>query len=160
MRTATRDDWPFIINSWLKSNRRSPLAAHLRNGVYFDQHAPMIREVLRRRGALVAHPLVAGAEDEIGGWLCCEHDGPKQLVVHFVYTHKLYRKDGVARLLLEAAGWRVGDDITATHITHVYTDWSEARVRYRITNDPYRFFRDYAAKGLGDAEAQRSSPAQ
>lgn len=116
----------------------------------------MVREVLRQRGALVAYPSVDGAEDEIAGWACCEHDGPRQLVVHFVYTHRLYRKLGVGRQLLDAAGWRPGDDITATHITHVYTDWTEARVKYRITNDPYRFIRDYAARRESHVEAEDS----
>lgn len=143
IRAATKDDWPFISNSWLKSNRRSPLAQHLRNSVYFDSHKEMVWAALRQQGALVAYPTIKGAEDEICGWLCAERDG-QRTVVHYAYTHKAYRKLGVAKLLLERTGWHPGEEIIATHITYVYLDWTGAKLKYRVTNDPYRFWRDYS----------------
>lgn len=116
----------------------------------------MVRCALVRAATAVAYPVVpANSQDEIAGWLCWERNGG-ELVVHFAYTQKLYRKMGVARELLKHAGWAPGEELTATHITHVYTDWTDVRVKYRISNDPYRFVRSY---GVSHAQAVRSQPA-
>ena len=137
LRPLGEGDIPVVMSAWLKSNRKhSPLAKHLSNTVYFDEHHKVITRLVSRCGVIVAE--VEGAPDEVAGWICAEPD--KEFVVHYVYVKPLYRKAGLAKWMLEAAGWKPGQDIVASHITYVQTD-GELTKRYRIENNPYLAWR-------------------
>jgi GNAT superfamily N-acetyltransferase len=126
-----------VMSTWLKSNRKaSPLAEHLSNTTYYDEHHKVITHLVDKCGVIVAQ--VDGTRDEVAGWICAE---PNDLfVVHYIYVKPLYRKVGLAKWLMEAAGWKPGTDIVASHITYVQTDGKLTK-RYRIENNPYLAWR-------------------
>jgi hypothetical protein len=88
-------EMPFIYSSWLKSNRKSPMTADVRNDVYFSYHHRLI-ERLVERGATIQ---VAKSEGVIVGWICSE--GP---VLHYVYVKSAFRDFGVAKKLWHVVG--------------------------------------------------------
>lgn len=144
VRPATHDDAPVIINSWLRSYRKSDFASRVRTSVYYDHHGPLVRSLLDRRGALIAcSPRV---HDEVLGWLVGWMDGD-HLLLHYAYTLKLYRREfRVAAILLAAAGWKPGQSIVSTHPT-----WATDKIRkvkpdkYPIEYNQYRFLTEEAA---------------
>jgi len=153
LRPLQSEDIPFVMSTWLKSlwKAQGPFTTfrasngrarrYVSNTVFFAEHHRVATDLLKRCGAIVAE--VEGAEDEIAGYMCAERKETvqgEQFVAHYVYVKPLYRKLGIARWLLEAAGWKPGEDIVATHVTYVQTD-GKLTERFPIENNPYLIWR-------------------
>lgn len=152
----TRDDWPFVTNSWLKSYRDSKFARRMRSSIYFEEHGSLVREALARDAALVA--CAANVPDEIVGWVCYRPSPAETpLTIHYIYVPRRYRRQGFANDLLKATGWEKGRPIKATHVNHVYEEWRGVKERYRIDNNPYEFHRP---EGQAPAQASPRAGAQ
>ena len=117
------------MSTWLKSlwkahgpftSYRAPngkARRYLSNTTFFREHHRVATDLVKQCGCIVAE--VDGAEDEIAGYICAERMETVQgerFVVHYTYVKPLYRKLGIARWLLDAAGWKRGEDIVATHV--------------------------------------------
>lgn len=103
-RDASDDDYPFVIDSWLRSFRTSfasgPLSRERSNDAYRGQIADVMSRP-KARTVVAYHPAV-GSESlaDIYGWACCEN--PQ--VIHYVFTKQGFRRLGIARLVIAAAG--------------------------------------------------------
>lgn len=126
IRPATASDLPFILDSWCRSFRDSPYAGVIRNDDFHRVQRSTIAGLLGR-GARV---LVA-AEPTTGrilGWLA--HEGTELL--HYAYVKRPFRRLGVARRLLEAAGLSRGRYTHRTHCDWLGDRWTWDPVPARI----------------------------
>lgn len=91
VRELVDDDWALVLNSWKKSARdSSTLPGHV---YYTEIHARIER--LRDRGArwvVACNPL---DNDQVYAWAVAEPP-----VVHYAYTKKPFRRQGIARRLV------------------------------------------------------------
>ncbi len=89
-------DFNFVINSWLKSYRDSPMCKDVANPIYFAGQGDRIEEILRN--------------PETVCMIICAKDDPEQIIAyaifdnklpiaHYVYVKQLFRKRGLARML-------------------------------------------------------------
>jgi len=115
IREFNEPDKNFVLNSWLKSYRDSPWAFHLDNDTYFYGHQLLIGKLAETSKLYVACSV--DDPNEIWGWLCAEKGPPGTVVIHYVNVKQRFRKFGVAKALLQAAGWRPGVKVWATHWT-------------------------------------------
>ena len=124
-------DRVFGLDSWLRSQRDSPIYDWVPNGVYYPRIADRIEQLLATSTVLVARPTSHVSEDgskDIAGWICGERDplappAPACAIpmVHWLYTKQPYRAPElhVALTLLRALGWADGMPICCT-------SWNEA----------------------------------
>lgn len=152
LRPLQSEDIPFVMSTWLKSlwDSRGPAtscmiagknARFISNTAFFREHHRVATDLVKKCGVVIAE--VEGTEDEIAGYACAERRDTvqgEQFVVHYTYVKHLYRKLGIAKWLLEASGWKQGEDIVATHVTYVQTDGKLTK-RYSIENNPYLIWR-------------------
>jgi hypothetical protein len=91
LRSATQEDMPFILSSWIRSQRQEGHHAYMVDGVYF----PYIRSSIERRmhGATLT-VCCTDDDDQIVGWSCA--GGGK---FHYLYVKHAFRRWGVAKLL-------------------------------------------------------------
>lgn len=93
----------FVSKSWLASFRSSDWAGPVPNNLFEQVYADAIRQLLER-GAQVLVACNPDAPDHVLGWICFERTRDDRPVVHYMYTKSLFRRRGVARSLLAAAG--------------------------------------------------------
>jgi hypothetical protein len=92
-----------VVESWLASYRRSPWAGAVPNNLYDAVYSDTIRQLVERGAALwLAHN--PSRPDHILGYLCSEVTSDGVPVVHFAFVKDLYRRQGIAASLFEAAG--------------------------------------------------------
>ena len=128
-RPARDTDLPFVIQTWLRSNRRGPFGSGLTEREYYDTHDPLVRRLLKEETTVIAHP--PDSDDEIMGYVCF---GDK--AIHFIYVKSLYRRLGVGWELLDATGRKRDEVIPVTTAPpHFISKWLEDKVR--ISNNPY-----------------------
>lgn len=137
-RPGREQDAPFIFNSWLRSYRRSKAAQQVGNDVYYAQHHKCIERTLQRASTqvLVAVPAALGESDTICGYIVTERvpGADKALVVHYVYVKETFRRLGLAKGMLQAAGW--GTDTVCLH-THLTAHAEAATMKYGLIYNPY-----------------------
>lgn len=103
-RAAAAGDEGYVIATWLRSylgmrggRSRRELAAR-------DSKEAIARKLLAAGRVLVVDaPVAAVNSTEIAGWVCYTPLSSTS-VVHYVYVRSQYRRRGIARRLLEAAG--------------------------------------------------------
>lgn len=118
-RPVRESDHPFVYNSFLEAYRESDHTDGIPNGLYYDVHKQEWSAVMALFTVLVAHP--EGDEDEIAGWIAF-----KGRTVAWICTKKHpWRGIGVARLLLETAGFQEGAPIWALY----GSSWALRRAR-------------------------------
>ncbi len=133
LRAAENQDVPFIISSWLRSNRDGPIGKVLTDTVYYREFKPLVQVLMS-----VVHVIVAcdpERPEQVYGWICGERLEGK-IVVHFAYVKQGWRGWGIARRLLGALGYQSPEPIIATFVTHIYTGGRLHR-RYRVINNPW-----------------------
>lgn len=92
IRAARPDEQRFIASSWVASYAESDFARQLARADYFAGQNRLVDAILARASVRVDE-----RDDIIAGWACTEGAD----VVHYVYVRQLYRREGVARGLLE-----------------------------------------------------------
>lgn len=111
VRAFNRDDITevnCVRKSWLRCFASSDVARAIGGG-YWDKrsgYADVVNRLVRDANIRVACSVTH--HRTIVGWACVESG-----VVHFVYVADMFRRQGVARKLLE----NVGDAVTYTHAT-------------------------------------------
>ena len=80
---------PFILNSWLKSNRWTDARAE-----YYTEMSPAIKAIIRENRVMVA--TITEEPDCFVGWIC-----GKSGELHYVYIKSAFRRDGVAKELIK-----------------------------------------------------------
>jgi hypothetical protein len=131
IRNAVTDDLPFIFATWLRSYRHSSqFAKKISNDVYFKYHHAAIERIISR-GGIIKIANIVGDPNVILGYACLEAQGGTDMVVHYVYVKKNFRKMGIASRLYKP---EKGDYFT--HLTDDVT-WALAKYDGLIYN-PYR----------------------
>lgn len=128
-RPLRESDHPFTYANFLKPYRESDYTTGIPNGAFFDAHKPVWTTILALFDVLVAHP--EGDEDEIAGFIAFKGN-----CIAWIYVKKTpWRRMGVARLLLEKAGFAPSQntawaDRTRTDIKAMFgSSWAMARAR-------------------------------
>ena len=140
-------DRGFIIDSWVRSFRRSHWCGVLSLGVYNNAHRQYFAEVIDQRATVLVavNPAEDNPQFEIFGYLVYEQGTPP--IVHWVYVKAGgYREKHIASYLLYMAGIRVKKErFIATCWTMTATKIRDAlRARgeiLQIDHDP-RYLRD------------------
>ena len=148
-RTYAPEDRNFILNSWLKSYRKSLSVKDVDQRVYFHNQADLVDALIQR-----SHVVVAVSEKDptdIYGYIIREKVGSTN-VIHYIYVKKTYRLLGVGHHLLIAADCDPDKGMAYTHHTHVA---NKLRYKYNALFNPYvLIFNDYEDKEeVGDAES-------
>lgn len=111
VRGLEEDDWPYVAKTWTLSTANSPTAK--------ERYARRYN-TLRSRGARFLIACDPTHTQLILGFLCFEdfegrHDSCS--ILHFAYTKDKYRRQGVFRSLLAAAGFGPHRTILCSHWT-------------------------------------------
>lgn len=100
IRPSVPDDRPFIVDTLLESFRKSFAAGPLPPDIYRPAYRRAINRILDRP---TERTLVLETEGVLIGWISYERRTPVHLL-HYCYTKKDYRREGVARELMRKAG--------------------------------------------------------
>jgi hypothetical protein len=106
-RAATPADVPFILDSWMKSWRKSPWAGTLPNNRFFAITRESIEQLIAR-GSTFEVASSHTKPDHILGWICHEltTDSEPRTVIHYLYVKDPYLKSNIARTLVDRAPGR------------------------------------------------------
>ena len=131
LRTATEEDVPFIMNSWLKSFRGSMFARNVINTVYFTEHHKLIERLLKSSSVIIA----CNDEDssQVYGWICAEEvDGI--FCLHYVYIKHAFRNLGIGKLLFDVFKHDMSTAGIYTHYTRIA---DKLAAKYNMLYHPY-----------------------
>ena len=95
LREFHEEDRNFILATWLRSLRRSPVYTFLPNRVFFKHLEPQLWKLIASGEMAVA--CAADEPEHILGWAC---GGAGFL--HYAYVKRPYRRLGVAKRMVEA----------------------------------------------------------
>jgi GNAT superfamily N-acetyltransferase len=127
-----RIDTPFVVRSWVESSHNGPVGRLHRKGTWHPQQASLATHLIATQPCLVAHQ--DGDRDQLYGWVCFAEPEGSELVVHYVYVKRPFRRFGIARHLLRAAGWQPGTSIVATQTSYLSED-GKLMTRYRVEHN-------------------------
>lgn len=103
VRPPKKEDVPFVLNSWMKSWRKSKFSGVISNNEYFTVTRNNI-EHLVARGAVFRVACLDSDEDAILGWICYEKLKTGEDCVHYIYIKDPYLKMGVSDALVKEVG--------------------------------------------------------
>lgn len=106
-RAATADDVPFILDSWMKSWRKSPWAGCIVNNSYFKVQRETIEQLIAR-GAKLEVACSPTKPTQILGWVCSEltTDPEPRTVIHYIYVKDPYLRLPIAATLVQRSPGR------------------------------------------------------
>lgn len=132
VREAGPGDLNFILKSWLMAVRNtSHLSWGIANARYFAGEQILIKRTLAKARTLVA--CLPDDPELVLGFVVCE---PPALC-HFVYVKAALRRQGVARVLLQAAGLDPVAGFVATVATYELTKGFIREKYPAVEFDPY-----------------------
>lgn len=115
VREGNAKDAAFLFATWLKCFQKSYFAMKIDRNVFFRHHHSVIERILARKGCQVLIATPEGDSLTILGYLVIERD-EQGTAIHFAYTKRPFRRLGVMRKLIAAAGI-VPDESRFTHWT-------------------------------------------
>lgn len=105
LRPGRESDWPFVMDSWLKSNMQTATGREmLAAGIYWTEHKATVRRLLTEQRLTCA--VDPQDDDAILGWACTSAPPPGEIDprVFYVYVKgkrgASARRLGIARTLL------------------------------------------------------------
>ena len=104
IRPVRVSDMAFILANWLNHYKNySSFALRVPRALFFKYHQQIAKMILGRRTSKVLVATSSDDSDLILGFLVSEEteDGP---IIHFLFIQKAFRKLGIAKALLQAAG--------------------------------------------------------
>lgn len=107
IRPLSKEDVPFIYNSWLKSYRDSPMVKSIPNTIYYAEHHKVIENLLRQPGCLAGVACNPEDANQIYGYVVGETlPGIPDpcLCIHWVYCKHPFRGNGIAKALFQWIG--------------------------------------------------------
>lgn len=137
LRPATEGDVPFIFNSWLRCYRHSQNTRGCENPVYFAQHHKLLEGLCKQSEVIIA----CNVEDvtQIYGYIA--HEKVEDVdVVHFLYIKEIYRKFGVANMLLDAVKITKSTPVFYTHRTFISESLEK---KFTMIYNPYLSYYAY-----------------
>ncbi len=109
-------DTNFVYSTWLRNYKHSSyFAKRIKPSVFFAGHHAVLNHLLAKPAMRLSVACDKNDPETIWGWLACEPSNLMQTVVHFMFVKDAFRKMGIARTLLNAAGVF---DLNKTRFTH------------------------------------------
>lgn len=136
VRPLVATDLGLVLQTWLRSHRHgSHLAWGIPSPNLYRGHERLVRSIMARPGALGLAACLRDDPVVVVGWVLVE---PALACVHFAYTKEAWRRAGVCRTLLAAAGLSLGTQpLVATATTGRATAPGGPFSTLRVTFDPY-----------------------
>lgn len=133
IRVAGQGDEGFLYRTWLEGHRvGSPaFGLKLRKSAYFDLHHPIVERLLSRSRVWIACPV--DTPDVIAGYVVAEPPS----VLHWVFVREGFKRLGLMRLLLAAAGFP--SNLEGVEFSHESADY----YRHLRSRFPQAFFNPY-----------------
>lgn len=128
IRDPKGNDLPFVLNSWLKSDRDNGRNRLMSQETYYGGYRDECIKKLDKGFVTVA--CNTEDEDQIFGWVCADAG-----VIHYVYVKVPFRNSGVASALVKAAEpeWGKGPTVVST-AGKFHREWVE---KYNLKYDPF-----------------------
>lgn len=135
IREATEADVAFIFKSWLKTFRQADFATNITKTVYYAEHHKVLEQLLKKQKTLIA----CNQEDpnQIYGFICADYVD-NIFCAHFIYVKHIYRKLGIANMLLNSYDH---DPTLASIYTHYNRVSEKAAQKYNMIYHPYTAFK-------------------
>ena len=133
LRPPHEEDTNFIFNSWLKSYRSSDFAKNQCNAVFFENYKKIVSDIINR--SMITMVCSPDDDNHLFGYVVFEYLPGNNLLVHYLYVKHTYRKNGIAKFLLEKIR-KSQNPILTSHHTHV----CKATKSIIFVYDPYRAF--------------------
>lgn len=124
-----------IFSDWLRSYRNAPGMSAIPNEVYFYWHHRILESLWADPTCVFVVACSPDDPNKIYGWLCgqrAESLAGDQVIVHYVYVAKLYRRMGLASRLLATFDTRP-DAATAPLVVTARTDAGRELLKDRLT---------------------------
>lgn len=136
VRPGTADDEPFIYNSWLKANEKSPSAHYMLREIYYSNHKKIVANILK--GAKVAVICNTDDDSQIYGYMVFTVISGN-VFLHFIYVKQVYRRLGMARHLMKllVTEGLIADEKTAIFVTHASRFFPFLRKGWNLIYNPY-----------------------
>jgi hypothetical protein len=115
-RPVSPDDIMDVVDWWTGSFRRSKWAGTIPNNKFREVQGELIRQLISR-GAKCLLAVNKSNEAQVLGFICTEKTKLEEPVVHYIFVKDYYRRHGISKLLLEAAGIPVDGTAFYTHKT-------------------------------------------
>ncbi len=157
IRSAVEADLPFILNSWVESYRDPANGAdeikRIRTGALKHGHRRLAARLLGDEETTTSVACKEGDENVIIGWACWrtvvgqnEIGPPGDMAIlnflHYVYVKADFRKNGIARLMLQP----LFSDVPALNFTHYTRAIDEWRAKWEPKGVEF-VFNPYAMEG-------------
>jgi len=115
IRELTKEDYPIIFNSWLKSYSKEYVKyKNVPNQIYYQGQHLLIENLLSNSTTLVA---VDSEDQNIVLGYCVGTKSEDTFVVHYIYVKKDFRGMKIASNILKYAGVTPESNIVFTHYT-------------------------------------------
>lgn len=100
--TPEEKEWALIFDSWARSWMKSPWSGTVRNCDWPETSRKAAQEIVDRQTTVVkvAWGATENGERRVAGYIVYE---PTRRIIHWLYTKRDFRGQGVARQLLAAA---------------------------------------------------------
>lgn len=115
IRPAVDADLQLVLESWTGTWQRSPWAGTVRNDRFEVEHHATVAGLLQR-GAKLLCLVNAARPSQVLSWLCYEQRRG-EVVAHFGFTKRPYRRRGLLKTLLRSLGCNEQSVIPYTHRT-------------------------------------------
>jgi ribosomal protein S18 acetylase RimI-like enzyme len=135
LRAAKASDEPFIFNSWLVSHQDgSPQARFILKKIYFNHHKEIVNKLIQGSNVCIVHP--EEDEDQIIGYMVFKHINDISFI-HYIYVKQVFRKMGVARLMIEACFGPRSAEVMPIISTHATSFFSHLCKTFNLVFNPY-----------------------
>lgn len=133
VRKMVEEDKAFILSTWLRGYRHSStFAQRVTNEVYYRWHHLLLERLLARETAVALVACLDDSPEVILGYLAMEKQDAS--VLHWVYVKADFRRMGIARKLIDAAG--LPRDLAGVEFTHA-TDRALPRDAKKLWDRPF-----------------------
>jgi GNAT superfamily N-acetyltransferase len=136
VRPISIDDASYVIDSWVRSYRRSPATGPIEDDVFkIEQRARIDRLICRSKTFIACEP-----EDkrQIRGWVCFEPGNANKIpVIHYVCVQPSFQVSGIGTALVSIARQTASDVESFMWCTHDTAPMRHIRPKWNLLYNPY-----------------------
>lgn len=136
VRPINIDDASYVIDSWVRSYRRSPTTGAIEDDVFkIEQRARIDRLICRSKTFIACEP-----EDtrQIRGWICFEAGHEKKIpIVHYVCVQPSFQLTGIGSALVGIVRQTAKDADSFLWATHETAPMRHIRRKWNLLYNPY-----------------------
>lgn len=118
-RLAAESDLAYVYGAWLSSFYDAHASGPLDEDLYKTAYRAAIRRLIAKPTVTIHVAFVVERPDQIIGFVCADSSWHNLRVVHFLCVKLLYRRQGLGRALMKAAGINPSEPFHFTYKTAV-----------------------------------------